>query len=85
MSSSAWSWTVFSPSTTVGSVLQTLREILRHHMVIYLFVTDADGVFRFDGVPAGRYTMVTWQEKLGVRTQVVLVTQSVETRVAVTY
>lgn len=43
---------VFSPSTTVGSVLQTLREILRQHMVIYLFVTDADG--RLEGVVAFR-------------------------------
>jgi hypothetical protein len=51
----------------------------------FVFVTDADGAFRFDGVPAGQYTMMVWQEKLGVRTRAVQVTQHVETRVAVTY
>lgn len=43
---------VFSATATVGSVLETLREILRQHMVIYLFVTAADG--RLEGVVAFR-------------------------------
>ena len=34
---------VFAASATVGDTLQTLREILRHHMVIYLFITEPDG------------------------------------------
>lgn len=34
---------VFPASATVGDSLRTLREILRQHMVIYLFVTEADG------------------------------------------
>lgn len=51
----------------------------------FVLVTDADGEFRFDGVPAGSYTMVIWQEKTGVRTRVVRVTAGVETRVAVEY
>ena len=43
---------VFSPSATVGSVLETLREIVRQRMVIYVFVTEADG--RLVGVVAFR-------------------------------
>ena len=43
---------VFSPTTTVGHTLDTLREILRHSMVIYLFITDGDG--RLIGVVAFR-------------------------------
>jgi hypothetical protein len=51
----------------------------------FVFVTDADGAFRFDSVPAGTYTLVVWQEKLGVRTKSVRVTTGVETRIAVEY
>ncbi len=43
---------VFSPSATVGSVLETLREIVRQRMVIYVFVTEPDG--RLVGVVAFR-------------------------------
>ncbi len=43
---------VFSPSATVGGTLETLREILRHQMVIYLFVTGPGG--ELQGVVAFR-------------------------------
>ena len=51
----------------------------------FVFVTDPDGAFRFANVPEGSYTMVVWQEKLGVRTRRVQVTRGVETRVQVEY
>lgn len=43
---------VFPATATVGDALRTLREILRQHMVVYLFVTDADG--HLNGVVAFR-------------------------------
>lgn len=51
----------------------------------FVVVTTADGTFRFDAVPPGRYTLVVWQEQLGVRTRAVRVTTGVETRVRVEY
>lgn len=51
----------------------------------FVAITGADGAFRFDGVPEGTYTLVVWQEKLGVRTRVVRVTRGVETRVQLEY
>ena len=43
---------VFAATATVGDTLETLREILRRHMVIYLFVTDTNGYL--NGVVAFR-------------------------------
>lgn len=43
---------VFPTTATVEDTLRTLREILRQHMVIYLFITEADG--RLIGVVAFR-------------------------------
>jgi hypothetical protein len=51
----------------------------------FVAVTTADGTFRFGAVPPGRYTLVVWQEQLGVRTRAVRVTTGVETRVRVEY
>jgi hypothetical protein len=51
----------------------------------FVAVTTADGAFRFGAVPPGRYTLVVWQEQLGVRTRAVRVTTGVETRVHVEY
>ncbi len=43
---------VFPPGASAGSVIETLREIVRQRMVIYVFVTEADG--RLVGVVAFR-------------------------------
>ncbi len=51
----------------------------------FVAVTAADGVFRFGTVPPGAYTLVVWQEQLGVRTRAVRVTAGVETRVSLEY
>lgn len=51
----------------------------------YVLVTTATGAFAFDGVPPGRYTLLTWHERLGVRTMPVQITGGVETRVNVAY
>jgi hypothetical protein len=37
----------------------------------YFAVTGADGTFRLDGVPAGRYTLAAWHPKLGRHEQAV--------------
>ena len=51
----------------------------------FVAVTEADGLFRFDGVPAGRYTLVVWSEVLGTRTRELTVTSGVETRIDIKY
>jgi hypothetical protein len=51
----------------------------------FVFVTEPDGAFRFEGVPPGSYTLVVWQERLGVRTRALRVTNGVETRVTIAY
>ena len=51
----------------------------------FVAVTEPDGIFRFDGVPPGSYTLVVWQEKLGVRTRAIRVSSGVETRVSIEY
>lgn len=51
----------------------------------FVAVTDADGQFRFDGVPPGRYTLVTWHERFGVKKSKVRVDGAVQTRVEVEY
>ena len=34
----------------------------------YFAVPELDGTFTLDGVPAGRYTLVGWHERVGERT-----------------
>lgn len=51
----------------------------------WVAVTDADGAFSFGDVPPGRYTLVVWQETLGMRTQPLRVDASVRVRVTVAY
>ncbi len=47
----------------------------------YYVVTGADGTFRFEGVPAGSYTVEMWHEKLGKQKTEVTVTSGAEARV----
>ncbi len=51
----------------------------------WVAVTEADGAFRFPEVPPGRYTLVVWQEALGLRTQSIRVDASVRVRVTLEY
>lgn len=51
----------------------------------YVAVTGADGEFRFDNVPPGRYTLVAWHERLGVKQAKVRVEAAVQTRLEVAY
>ena len=39
----------------------------------YYAITDASGAYTISGVPAGTYTLETWQEKLGKQTKSVTV------------
>ena len=47
----------------------------------FVAVTGADGRFRFDGVPPGRYMLVVWHERFGTKQQRVRVDAHIETRV----
>lgn len=51
----------------------------------FVAVTQADGQFRFDNVPPGKYTLVVWQEKLGARKTTVRVEAGVQAGVEVTF
>jgi len=51
----------------------------------FVAVTAADGAFRFDNLPPGRYTLVVWHERFGTKQQRVRVDAHVETRVELTY
>lgn len=49
----------------------------------FVAVTEADGNFLFEGVPAGSYQLVVWHERLGARVMPVLVEQGVATIIRV--
>jgi hypothetical protein len=51
----------------------------------FVAVTAADGLFRFDNVPPGQYTLVVWHERFGTKQQRIRVDAQVETRVALSY
>lgn len=51
----------------------------------FVAVTAADGNFRFDGVPPGRYTLHVWHERLGTRDARVRVDGGVQTRLQLAY
>ena len=42
----------------------------------FFAVTDKDGNFKINGLPAGTYVIEAWQEKLGTQNQNVTVTGS---------
>lgn len=73
----------------IVEVRDSLHPWLRAYVVVashaFIDVTKADGEFRFDAVPPGNYTLVVWQEALGVRTRAVRITTGVETRIVVGY
>jgi hypothetical protein len=80
-----------APTETPGlvQVYDDLHPWVRAYLVVgphpFVAVTDTDGAFRFDGVPPGRYTMIVWHERLGVKRQGVKVEGAVQTNVAVDY
>ena len=49
----------------------------------YVAITDGTGRFSLDAVPAGRYVLVTWHERLGRLAMPVHVDAGIETRVRV--
>ncbi|AMW05515.1 hypothetical protein GEMMAAP_13275 [Gemmatimonas phototrophica] len=51
----------------------------------FVAVTGADGAFRFDNVPPGRYTLMVWHERLGTRQAGVKVDAAVQTRMQVEF
>ncbi len=51
----------------------------------FVAITEPDGRFHFETVPPGRYTLVVWQEKLGVRTHVLRVTSGVDTKITMKF
>lgn len=51
----------------------------------YYAVTDPDGAFAIDGLPPGTYTVRTWHERRGVRTQQVTIAGGKTARVNVRY
>jgi hypothetical protein len=51
----------------------------------FVAITTPNGQFQFDRVPPGTYTLVTWQEQLGVRIARVLVTRGATTTITTRY
>jgi len=50
----------------------------------FVAVTDQNGGFSIDGVPAGSYTVSIWHETLGEQTQQITVTDGQKTSLSVT-
>lgn len=79
------------PTITPGlvRVRDDLHPWVRAYLVVtphpFVAITDADGEFRFDGVPVGRYTLLVWHERLGVKSQRVRVESGIEARVEMKY
>ncbi len=80
---------VVATAPGIVEVRDALHPWVRAYVVVaphpFVAVTGANGQFRFDAVPPGNYTLVVWQEALGVRTRAVRIATGVETRVVVGY
>lgn len=81
-----------SDATSAPALVQVTDDMhpwVRAWLVVaphpYVAVTGADGEFRFDNVPPGRYTMVVWHERLGVKQTKVRVEAAVQTRLEVAF
>ena len=66
-----------------------LHPWVRAYIVVaphpFVAVTAADGHFRFDGVPPGRYTLHVWHERLGTHEKKVRVDGGVQTKISLEY
>lgn len=51
----------------------------------FVAVTTADGAFRFDGVPPGRYRLVVWHEALGITRTSIRIDGGILTKVELAY
>ena len=78
-----------STSPGLVQVHDDLHPWVRAYLVVaphpFVAVTTADGQFRFDGVPPGRYTLHVWHERLGTQETKVRVERGVQTRITVAY
>jgi len=81
-----------SEATAAPALVQVTDDLhpwVRAWLVVaphpYVAVTGADGEFRFDHVPPGRYTLVAWHERLGMAQTKVRVEAAVQTRLEVTF
>ena len=45
----------------------------------YYFITDANGLFKLDQVPAGKYKVTAWHPYAGEHTQEIIVSEGTET------
>lgn len=81
-----------SDATSAPALVQVTDDMhpwVRAWLVVaphpYVAVTGADGEFHFDNVPPGRYTLVAWHERLGVKQTKVRVEAAVQTRLEVSF
>ncbi|MCO4099639.1 MAG: carboxypeptidase regulatory-like domain-containing protein [Gemmatimonas sp.] len=81
-----------SDATSAPALVQVTDDMhpwVRAWLVVaphpYVAVTGADGEFHFDNVPPGRYTLVAWHERLGVKQTKVRVEAAVQTRLEVAF
>lgn len=74
-------------SAGIVAIRDDLHPWVRGYLAVtphpFVAVTDDRGAFRFEGVPAGTYTLVVWHERFGTHTESVTVRGGVETKVSV--